>query len=128
MGRPLRLLAISAVVTGMQLASLEPWRLARAETSDDGEAPTSVDIAISAGTAAGLVEACGVDIAPIDAAFKEFLAHAKLPSLGRQGLVEKFKTAEETALSAIARAGPESCNDASGVMRETVHNLTKPQS
>jgi hypothetical protein len=128
MGRPLRLLAISVVVTGMQLASLGPWRVALAETSDDGEAPTSVDIAIAAGTAAGFVQACGVDIAPIDSAFKQFLAQAKLPSLGQQGLLEKFKTAEDTALSAIARAGPESCNDAPGVMRETVHNLTKPQS
>jgi hypothetical protein len=128
MGRPLRLLAISIVATTMQLASLEPWQIALGETPDDEEAPTSADIAIAAGTAAGLVEACGVDITPIGAAFKEFLAQAKLPSPDQQSLVEKFKAAESAALSALARAGPDSCASATGVMRETVHSLTRPRS
>jgi hypothetical protein len=128
MGRPLRLLAISIVAAVTQLASLQPWQVALAETSDDEEAPTSVDIAMAAGTAAGVVEACGVDIAPIGSAFKEFLAQAKLSSPDRQYLVEKFKVAESAALSALARAGPDSCASATGVMRETVHSLTRPRS
>jgi hypothetical protein len=128
MRQPLSLLAISIVVTVMQLPSLEPWQAALAETSDEDEAPTSLDITISAGTAAGLVEACGVDVTPIGSAFKMFLARTNLPSPGQQNLMKNFKAAEDAALSTLAGAGPSSCTGATGVMRATVHSLTKPPS
>jgi len=128
MRQPLSLLAISIVVTLMQLSSLEPWQVALAETSDEEEAPTSLDIAISAGTAAGLVEACGVDVTPIGAAFKTFLSRTNLPSPDQQSLVENFKAAEDTALSTSAGADPGICTGATGIMMGTVHRLTEPPS
>ena len=128
MGRPLSALAISVVVTAvMQLASLGPWQVALAETSDD-EVPTNADIATSAGTAAGMIERCDIDVAPIASAFKEFLAEAKLDSPGPQSLLQQYKTAEAAALSALAAEKSASCAGATSIMRETVHSLTKPAS
>ena|SRR5579871_3798403 len=99
-----------------------------AETSGDEDVPTSEDIAMSAGTAAGLVEACGVDVAPIESAFKEFLAQASLPSSSQESLVEKFKASEDAALSTLANAPSRSCASTTGLMREAVHSLTRPAS
>ena len=127
MGRPISLLTISLVAAAMmQIASLESWQVALAETSDDEEVPTREDIAMSAGTAAGLVEACGVDVTPIESAFKEFLAQTSLASSSQRSLVEKFKAAEAMALSASAEAAPSSCASATVLMRDTVHSLTRP--
>ena len=128
MGRRLSALMISAVVTSVfQLASLDPWQVALAETLDD-EGPTRADVATAAGTAAGIVEWCGVDVAPIGSAFKEFLAGPKLDSPSSQSLLQQYKTAEAAALSALATEKSVSCAGATSIMRETVHGLTKPAS
>ena len=129
MGGPISCRTISVVVMViMQLAYLGPWQEAFAEAPDDVEPLTSIEVAASAGTAAGLVEACGVDVTPIGSAFKEFLSQINLPSPSQQSLVEKFKVAEDTALSTLAKVGPSSCTSATGLMRETVRSLTKPAS
>ena len=129
MVRPISLATISAVAAATMLfANLEPWQTAIAEPSDDEDTPTSADIAMSAGTAAGLVAACSVDTTPIGSAFKEFLIQANLPSASRQSLVEKFKASEVAALRALANGTPGSCAGATGLMRDTVHNLTRPAS
>ena len=128
MARPTNPTTMSAVVAViMQLAFLQPWQTALAETSDDDEIPTSEEIAMSAGTAAGLVEACSVDVTPIESAFRGFLAQSNLPSSSQQSLVEKFKAAETMALSVSAEAAPSSCASATVLMRDTVHSLTRPE-
>ena len=127
MGRPISFLTISLVAAAMmQIASLESWQVAVAETSDDEDVPTREAIAMSAGTTAGLIEACGVDVAPIESAFKEFLAQTSLASSSQRSLVEKFKAAEDTALSTLANAPASSCASTTGLMREAIHSLTTP--
>jgi hypothetical protein len=128
MGRRLSALMISAIVTSVfQIASLDPWQVALAETLDD-EGPTHAEVATAAGAAAGIVEWCGVDVAPIGSAFKAFLAGAKLDSPSQQSLLQQYKTAEASALSTLAIDNSGSCAGATSIMRETVHSLTKPAS
>ena len=128
MGRRLSALAISVIVALVfQIASLDPWQVALAETLDD-EGPTHADLANAAGTAAGIDERCGVDVAPIDSALKEFLAGAKLASSRQQSLLQQYQTAEVAALSTLANDNSVSCAGATNLMRETVHSLTKPPS
>src|SRR5260221_8588663 len=108
MGRPLNALAISAVVAAMQLAFLGACQVALAETFDD-EVPTSADMATSAGTAAGIVESCGIDVAPTGSAFEEFLGRTKLASPGQESLLRQYKTAEAAAFSTSAADNSGSC-------------------
>jgi hypothetical protein len=128
MGRPLSTLAKSVVVTAiMQLASLGACQAALAETLDD-EVPTSADMAVSAGTAAGIVESCGIDVAPIGSAFAEFLGRPKLASPGQESLLRQYKTAEAAAFSTLAADNAGSCAGATSMMRAAVHRLTEPMS
>jgi hypothetical protein len=128
MRRWLSALTISiAVAAVMQLASLDPWPAARAEAPDDN-APTDADVAASAGTAAGIVESCGVDVAPISSAFNEFLAGTKLASSNQESLLRQYKTAEVAALSVRSEDNPDACGGAASIIRDTVRGLTNAAS
>jgi hypothetical protein len=128
MGRRFRALAISVVVAAAILSSaLDPWRPALAETPDD-EISTNEDIAISAGTAAGIVASCGIDVAPIGAAFREFLAGDKWASPSQESLLRQYRAAEAAALSTPTIDNSGSCAGAASVMRDAVHSLTRSAS
>jgi len=128
MDRRLKALPIFAVAMLIfQLASLDPRQVALAETSDD-EGLTSAEIATAAGTAAGIVERCGVDIAPIGSAFKEFLAGTKQDSPSQQSLLQDYKIAEASTLSTLTNDSAGACAEATSTMLDAVHSLAKPAS
>ena len=96
--------------------------------ADDTAAASFDDAATQAGTAAGIVNQCHSDSAPIQSAFMRALDHAKLDATHRQGLWERYRTAETSTLSAFANQAAISCADTNGIIQNTIHQLDRPLS
>jgi hypothetical protein len=82
--------------------------------------------ATRAGTAAGFVNQCYGDAAPIHFAFMRALDNAKLDPAHRQSLWQRYRTAEISTLSALANEGAIRCADTNGIIEKTIHELNRP--
>jgi hypothetical protein len=90
------------------------------------EAASLAAAATRAGTAAGIVNQCYSDAAPIHFAFMRVLDKAKLDPAHRQSLWQRYRTAEISTLSALANEGAIRCADTNGIIENTIHELSGP--
>jgi hypothetical protein len=89
------------------IAGLQP-AIAGADSrlgSSEEEAATFSDAATEAGMAAGLVNQCRSDAAPIQSAFLRALDDGKVDPIDRQVLLERYRKAEASTISALAADG-----------------------
>jgi hypothetical protein len=108
--------AISAAAAEMPIASA------------DETAASLDDAATQAGTAAGIVNQCHSDAAPIQSAFMRALDLAKLNPADRQNLWQRYRAAETSTLSALANQAAISCADTNGIIQNTIRQLDRPLS
>jgi len=123
----------AAAVAAILIAGFQPTLSGAAvdlpgSSTDDGPAISFADAATQAGTAAGIVDQCRSDAAPIHFAFRRALDSAKLDEARRQSLWQRYRTAETSTLSALANGGAIDCADANGIIRDTIHELDGPLS
>jgi hypothetical protein len=116
------------VLAGFQFTNSGAAGAMLGSSTDDTPAISFADAATQAGTAAGIVNQCHSDAAPIHSAFMRALDSAKFDSAHRQSLWQRYRTAETTTLSALAGAGAISCADTNGIIQKTIHELGKPLS
>ena len=84
--------------------------------------------ATDAGTAAGIVNQCRSDAAPIQFAFTRALDEAKLDPALRQSLWQRYRAAEISTLTALASEGAVSCDNTNGIIQDAIHRLEMPLS
>ncbi len=97
-----------------------------ASSADETAATSLADAATHAGTAAGIVDQCRSDAAPIHFAFMRALDNAKLDAAHRQSLWQRYRTAEVSTLTALANEGSISCADTNEIIQNTIHELDGP--
>jgi hypothetical protein len=97
-------------------------------SADESAATSFADAATDAGTAAGIVNQCRSDAAPIQSAFLRALDEAKLDPALRQSLWQRYRAAELSTLTTLASEGAISCADTNGIIQDTIHRLEMPLS
>jgi hypothetical protein len=97
-------------------------------SADETAATSFVDAATEAGTAAGVVNQCRSDAAPIKFAFMRALDASKLDSAERQSLWQRYRSAETSTLTALAGDGAVRCADTNEIIQDAVHRLEMPLS
>jgi len=112
------------------IAGLQP-AIAGADSrlgSSEEEAATFSDAATEAGMAAGLVNQCRSDAAPIQSAFLRALDDGKVDPIDRQVLLERYRKAEASTISALAKEVNISCTDTNLIIQKTIRELSGPHS
>jgi len=92
---------------------------------------TAADLATdatNAGTAAGIVNQCHSDAAPIRAAFMRALDQAGVDDGLRQSLWQRYRAAETETITALAGKPDTGCADTDTIIQDTVHRLERPVS
>ncbi len=121
-----------AAVTAILIAGFGPAIAGAAGLSgasaDESAATSFADAATDAGTAAGIVNQCRSDAAPIQSAFMRALDEAKLDPALRQSLWQRFRAAETSTLTALASEGAIRCADTNLIIQDTIHKLEMPLS
>jgi hypothetical protein len=97
-------------------------------SADETAVTSFADAATQAGTAAGVVNQCRSDAAPIKFAFMRALDASKLDSAERQSLWQRYRSAETSTLTALASDGAVSCADTNEIIQDAVHRLEMPLS
>ena len=96
--------------------------------ADPADSPTLADDATQAGTAAGIVNQCHSDAAPIRSAFLRALDMAKLDAQTRSSLWDRYRQAEVSTLETLAGRPATDCTETNGIIQDTVHRLEMHQS
>jgi hypothetical protein len=114
-GRILPAFALLAVLTGAGLA--------RADSAGDLRQAAIVEVE-AAGSASGLVGACGVDPTPISAAVKDLLKRVPLGRPAQTALLVRYH-ANETRMTqnTLAIPGAPPCGDLRILVQDTVRDL-----
>jgi hypothetical protein len=116
---------VAVLIAGFSAISGAGAQMA-ASGADETAATSFADAATNAGTAAGIVDQCHSDAAPIHSAFMRALDNAKLDAAHRQSLWQRYRTAEVSTLSALANQGSIRCTDTNGIIQNTIHELNGP--
>jgi hypothetical protein len=95
-------------------------------SSDETALSTLADDATQAGTAAGVVNQCHSDAAPIQSAFIRALDGAKLDDTTRQSLWQRYRSAESSTLTALASEHDADCTDTNAIIEDTIRRLRMP--
>ncbi len=114
-----------AFVVAAALSLAGPATLVHADPADGS---TLADDATQAGTAAGIVNQCHSDAAPIRAAFLRALDAAGLDAQSRSSLWDRYRQAEASTLQALADTPATNCAETNGIIQDTVHRLQMHQS
>ena len=116
----------SFLAAALALAALLAPAISQADPAD-----TAADLAsdaANAGTAAGIVNQCRSDAAPIRAAFMRALDQANVDDATRQSLWQRYRTAETETILALADKPDAGCADTNTIIEDTVHRLERPVS
>ena len=95
-------------------------------SADETALSTLADEATQAGTAAGVVNQCHSDAAPIQSAFIRALDGAKLDDVTRQSLWQRYRSAESSTLTALASEHDADCTDTNAIIEDTIRRLRMP--
>jgi hypothetical protein len=114
-----------AFIFAAVLSVLAPAALVHADPADTSALAAD---ATEAGTAAGIVNQCHSDAAPIQAAFLRALDAAKLDAQSRSSLWSRYRQAEVSTLEALSSRPATDCTETNGIIQDTVHRLEMPQS
>jgi hypothetical protein len=97
-------------------------------SADETALSTLANEATQAGTAAGVVNQCHSDAAPIRSAFMRALDGAKLDDATRQSLWQRYRSAESSTLTALAVAHDDDCTGTDAIIEDTIRRLRMPVS
>jgi hypothetical protein len=115
-----------ATIFAAALSGAAPAALASADP--DSTVAALADKADEAGTAAGIVNQCRSDAAPIQSAFLRALDDAGLDYASRRSLLDRYRMAETSTLKALSGSPMTDCADTNGIIRDTIHRLEMPES
>jgi len=111
----------------LSLSVLIPAAGAEPLTGEDDESPkTLAELALESGSRAALLASCGIDGTSLRVGFERRLEAYDLNLADRSALRQSYQSAETSAAAALVRSGVSSCADASGLLRETLHDLVEP--
>lgn len=96
--------------------------------ADPADTSGLADDATQAGTAAGIVNQCHSDAAPIQSAFLRALDAARLDAQARSSLWNRYRQAEVATLEALSSHPATNCAETNGIIQDTVHRLEMHQS
>jgi len=121
-----------SLMAAILIAGLQP-AIAGADSrlgsgEEEAAALSFSDAATNAGTAAALVNRCQSDTAPIESAFMRALDDGKVDPIDRQVLLERYRKAEVSTISALAKEVNISCTDTKLIIQNTIHELSGPHS
>jgi hypothetical protein len=123
--------ALAAAFFAVLLVGLRPAISSAGDipvAGDDSQTLSLSEAASQAGTAAGIVNQCRSDAAPIQSAFVRALDKARLDPARRQSLWQRYEKAESTTIAALAGQAAIRCADANGIIQDTIQALTGPLS
>jgi hypothetical protein len=115
-----------AAIFALGLTAVMAPSIAQADPADTAEALATE--ATSAGTAAGIVNECHSDSAPIQSAFMRTLDQVRADAALRQSLWQRYRSAEASTLMALAGRPDAGCADTNLIIQDTIHRLERPVS
>ena len=95
---------------------------------DETAVSTLANEATQAGTAAGVVNQCHSDAAPIHSAFMRALDGAKLDDATRQSLWQRYSSAESSTLTVLSGQHDADCTGTNAIIEDTIRRLRMPVS
>lgn len=117
---PCAILAVAGLAFAPRAYAQEP-----ADIPSELDHPSLDDLAIEAGTAAGLADVCNADPAPINSALRSLL-HASYPDHARRHLIwVRYKTTESSTISLLAARTPPDCSQVAMVVQKEVLRLAE---
>jgi hypothetical protein len=114
-----------AAIFAFALAAFAPT-ITQADPGD--KAANLATDATSAGTAAGIVNECHSDSAPIKSAFMRTLDQAQVDETLRQSLWQRYRSAEASTLMVLAGRPDAGCADTNSIIQDTIRGLERPVS
>ena len=119
-------ISCTAIFAAGLLAALPSVTLASAHPA--GAVAALADEADEAGTAAGLVNQCHSDAAPIQSAFLRALDDAGVDPASRRSLMDRYRMAETSTLETLSGRQATECADTNDLIRDMIHRLEMPVS